>query len=1042
MINQILRYALNHRLTIVLLTLATIVYGAWVIRSLPVDVFPDLNRPIVTLLTEAHGLAPDEVEAVVSIPLETVFNGMPGVVRVRSSSGVGLSIVYVEFDWNTDLYRNRQLVVERLQLLAGKLPNGMTPVLSPMSSIMGEIQFVGLTSPDGSVSPMELRTLADWVVRPRLLALAGISQVMVMGGEVKQYQIHVSSEKLLYHGLTLADLKSSLEGTSVNTGGGFIEKEGKEYLIRLMGRVESLTDLEKTFVGWHLGKPVTLADVSTVQLGAKTKRGEGSINAKHAVIMTIQKQPGADTILLTKKIEHELVSIQKTLPAGAKIESDLFKQSRFIERSIFNVEEALLIGVLMVALVLALFLQNFRTTFITLTAIPVSFFITAIVFKFFGLSINTMTLGGLAIAIGELVDDAIVDVENVFRRLKENKTRPQPKPSLQVIFEASSEVRNSIILSTVIVVLVFVPLFALSGIEGRLFAPLGVAYIVSLVASLLVSLTLTPVMCSFLLPSSVDKKPDQDTAFVVFLKSKLARILHHLIEYPRLVMGACLLMVLMAMASIPFFGKTFLPEFNEGTATIGVATQPGVSLSFSDDLGTKIEKAILTTPEVKSTVRRTGRAELDEHAEGVHWHEVDVDFYEEGRDRPIVLQEIRENILKLGDLGVNLGQPISHRLDHLLSGVRSQIAVKVFGSDLSELRRLAGEIQMVMRDVEGVVDLQTEPLLMVPQIKAVIDRESASKKGLSATALTEELELAFNGDTVSHILEQQRLYEVQMRLDEKSRSSIERIKKLPVKTTPSGEKILLEQVASIYPSSGSNMINRENQLRRIVVLANTQGRDLGQVVESIQDLVQKNVELPPGYFIQYGGQFESQQEASRLIFILGLISLLVVFVVLYAHFRSVIISLQIMINVPLALIGSVIALLLTERVLSVATLIGFITLCGIASRNGILLISHYLHLMEKEGEAFGKAMIIRGSLERLVPVAMTALSAILALLPIALSQGEPGREILYPVAIVIIGGLVSSTLLDFLVTPVIFHRYGRKAVAKFLVTKNHNKGEL
>jgi len=1044
MINQVLRYALTHRLTILLLTLVTLVYGTWIIKGLPIDVFPDLNRPIVTVLTEAHGLAPDEVETIVSIPIESALSGIPGVVRVRSSNGIGISIVYAEFDWGTDPFRNRQLISERLQMVTERLPNDMTPVLAPMSSIMGEIQFVGLTSRDVSVSPMDLRTLADWTVRPRLMTIPGISQVVVMGGEVKQYQILISSEKLQYYGLTLEDLKHALSEISVNTSGGFVDKDGKEYLIRPLGRAESLEDLKNSLVGMHLGKPVLVQDIATVQLGPKIKRGEGSINGKHAVVMTIQKQPGADTISLTQKIDKELSVLQTTLPAGIKIEADLFKQSRFIETSIFNVEEALLLGAFMVALVLIIFLQNVRTTLITLTAIPVSFVITAIVFKFFGLGINTMTLGGLAIAIGELVDDAIVDVENVFRRLKENKILPHPKSALRVIFEASSEVRNSIILSTVIVVLVFVPLFALSGIEGRLFAPLGIAYIISLTASLLVSLTLTPVLCSYLLPQSTAIQHEKDSTFVQFLKNKIEIILTRLIDHPHLVMGVATALVIAALACLPFFGRNFLPAFNEGTATIGVAAGPGISLAASDNLGIKIEEAIMQSPEVKSTIRRTGRAELDEHAEGVHWHEIDVDFHDEGRDRSVVLQEIRENILKLGDLGVNLGQPISHRLDHLLSGVRAQLAIKVFGPDLAELRRLAGEIQAVMQDILGIVDLQSEPLVLVPQLKIAINRTLAAGKGISTGALAEDLEIALNGKMVSQILEQQKLFEIFMRLDEPSRSSADQMKKLPVKTLPTGDKVFLQDIANVYASSGANMINREDQLRRIVVSANTQGRDLGSIVQEVQKQIEQKVKLPPGYFVKYGGQFETQQKASQLIFFLGMISLVGVFVVLYLHFRSTMISLQIMMNVPLALIGSVAALLLTERVLSVATLVGFVTLCGIASRNGILLISHYLHLIKEEGETFGKKMIIRGSLERLVPVAMTALAAILALVPIALARGEPGREILYPVAIVIIGGLISSTLLDILVTPAIFYRYGRKAVESYLDTENQqqSKGDL
>lgn len=1037
MINAILRYALAHRLTVLLTALAILFYGGWVITRLPVDVFPDLNRPIVTILTEAHGLAPDEVETIVTIPIESALSGIPGVTRVRSSNGIGIAINHVEFDWGTDIFRNRQLVTERLQLVINRLPEGMTPTLTPISSIMGEIQFVGLTSPDGSVSPMELRTLADWTVRPRLMTIPGISQVVVMGGEVKQFQILINGQKLAYYGITLSDLRHSLESISKNTSGGFIDKEGKEFLIRPLGRVESIEDIQNSFVGMHLGKPVLVRDIAEVRLGAKTKRGEGSINGKHAVVMTVQKQPGAGTLELTDKIDRELESLQKSLPPGARIESDLFKQAHFIDLSIHNVKEALLLGAIMVAIVLFAFLLNVRTTLITLTAIPLSFVITAIVFKVMGLSVNTMTLGGLAIAIGELVDDAIVDVENVFRRLRENRDLPNPKPTLQVIFQASSEIRNSIVFSTIIVILVFIPLFALSGIEGRLFAPLGIAYVISLAASLLVSLTVTPVLCSYLLPqsSSVER---EEGRFVRAIKNYVRHVLEQTIDRPYPILFGCGILLAISLLLIPFMGKNFLPEFNEGTATIGVASGPGISLKSSDELGQKIEAAILKSPEVKSTVRRTGRAEMDEHAEGVHWSEIDVDFKEEGRDRPVVLQEIRENIQKTADVYVNLGQPISHRLDHLLSGVRSQIAVKIFGPDLAELRRLGGEAMAAMQGISGVVDLQTEPLVLIPQLKVSIDRMAAAERGLSAGALAQDLEVALNGETVSLVIEKQRLHDIFMRFDDASRENIDHIKAAPVKTLPSGQKALVGDVANVYESTGPNMINREDQLRRIVVSANSGGRDLGSLVEEIRQKIGEKVKLPQGYFIKYGGQFESQERASRLILILGTLSLIGIFLVLYFHFRSVALSLQIMLNVPLALIGSLVAIFLTERVFSVATLVAFVTLCGIASRNGIMLISHYIHLMKEEGETFSKSMIIRGSLERLVPVAMTALSAILALMPIALSQGEPGKEILYPVAVVIIGGLFSSTLLDILVTPAIFYRFGKQSIQKLVSSDSVN----
>ncbi len=1030
MLNSIIRFSLNNRLVVIIVSIALLIYGGWITANLPVDVFPDLNRPIVTVITESHGLAPEEVETLVTLPIETSLNGMPGVTRIRSSSGIGISIIYVEFDWGTEVFRNRQLVAEKLQLAKERLPEGVSPVMGPVSSVMGEIQFVGLVSPDNSVSPMEMRTLADWLVRPRLMTIPGISQVVVMGGELKQFQILVSSEKLQQKMISLEDLKKSLASISENTTGGFIDIGEKEFLIRPIGRVESLEDIENSAVGMHLGIPVLVKDIATVIIGPKMKRGEGSIDGKHSVIMTIQKQPGASTIDLTEKIDSMLKDLRKTLPKGVEIRSDLFKQSRFIEASIANVEEALRDGAIMVAIILFLFLLNVRTTAITLISIPLSLVMTFIIFKIFGLSINTMTLGGLAIAIGELVDDAIVDVENVFRRLKENRAKVTQEHPLLVIYKASSEVRNSIVFSTVIVVLVFIPLFALSGIEGKLFAPLGISYIISLLASLVVSLTVTPVLCYYFVSKSKILAHKEDGPLVRKLKLWDEKLLHKTIHHPKMVMGFCGILFLGSLALLPFMGTNFLPSFNEGTATIGVASYPGISLKSSDELGTKIEQAILSVPEAKSTIRRTGRAEMDEHAEGVHWSEIDVDFKEGGRDRQIVLQDLRKKIEEVGDVYVNIGQPISHRLDHLLSGVRAQIAIKVFGPDLTELRRLGGQVEKTLKGIEGVVDLQLEPLVLIPQLKILVDREETALFGIGPGGLTKDLEMALNGETVAQLIEQQRLFDIFMRFDDESRANPDNINSTIVKTLPNGRRIVVSDVAEVYQGTGPNMVNRENLQRRIVISANSHGRDLGSLIKEIQNKINHKVKLPEGYFIEYGGQFESQQEATKLIIFLGMISLLGVFFVLFIHFKSVALTFQIMLNVPLALIGSVIAIYITERELSVATMIAFITLCGIATRNGIMMISHYIHLVKEEGEAFTEQMIIRGSLERLVPVLMTALSAVLALTPLLFAKGEPGKEILYPVAVVIIGGLLSSTLLDIFVTPAVFFRFGRKSIEK------------
>ena len=1043
MLNSFIRFSLRHRFTVLLGVCGLVLYGLWIITKLPVDVFPNLNRPTVTILSEAHGLAPEEVETLVTLPIETTLNGTPGVLRIRSSSGIGISIVHVEFDWDTEIFRNRQLIAERLQLLQGRLPKLVQPMMGPVTSIMGEIEFVGLTSTDGAQSPMDLRTLADWTIRPRLMTIPGISQVVVMGGEVKQYQILVSTERLQKRAVSLEELQHALAEISENTTGGFIDLDGREYLIRPLARVSSIADIENSLVGMHFGQPVLVKDVAEVRLGAKSKRGEASINAHPSVILTIQKQPNASTIDLTRQIDLEMAAIQKTLPKGVHIEGELFKQANFIEASVANVQGALRDGIGIVAAVLFFFLLNLRTTSITLVVIPLSLLITAIVFHFLGLGVNTMTLGGLAVAIGELVDDAIVDVENVFRRLKENRRAGSPLSPLKVIYEASSEVRNSIVFSTIIVVLVFIPLFALGGIEGRLFVPLGVAYIISILASLVVSISVTPVLCSYILPKSKAMDDQSDGALVRTLKAAAMRCLNVALPRPKAVIVICLLMLTGALALLPSMGRNFLPDFNEGTATIGVAAAPGISLAASNALGTTIEKAMLSIPEVKSTVRRTGRAEMDEHAEGVHWSEIDVDFKPGGRPRPVVIRELREKIEAVGDVYVNVGQPISHRLDHLLSGVRAQIAVKVFGPDLSELRRLGGEIQDVMKDIPGLVDLQTEPLTLIPQLKISVNREQANTYGIRAGTLAADLEIALRGDVVTQFLENQKIYDVFMRLDDKSRSTPKSIDSTVVKILPSGQSIRVGDVAQVYQGTGPNMINREDMQRRFVISANSQNRDLASLVTEINKKISSNVPLPEGYFIKMGGQFESQQQASRRILLLGILSLLAIFVVLYAHFGSAVLSLQIMLNVPLALIGSIVAIYLSERTLSVATLIAFVTLCGIATRNGIMMISHYLHLLSEEGENFSKEMVIRGSLERLVPVLMTASTAALALIPLLFSSGEPGKEILYPVAVVIVGGLLSSTILDLIVTPTVFFRFGRSAAETYVKRKEASKiGDL
>jgi CzcA family heavy metal efflux pump len=1034
MFDRLIQFSLRNRLFVVAFAALVMAYGGYILTKLPVDVFPDLNRPTVTIFAEAEGLAPEEIETLVTFPIETAMNGATGVQRVRSNSSVGLSLVFVEFDWNTDIYLARQIVAEKLQQVAAQLPTNTKPVLGPISSIMGEIMLVGLTSENPKVNSMDLRSIADWQIRQRLLSISGIAQITVIGGDLKQYQILVDPYKLQNYGVSLHNVQEAAQNANVNATGGFLLRDYTEGLIRNLARVKSVDDLAQSVIPGDRSSPIplTIGDVADVRLGGPlAKRGDAGVNGKPAVILSIQKQPGASTIQLTEAIQADLEKIQTTLPEGVKIHAEIFRQSEFIHRAISNVEEALRDGSILVVIVLFLFLLNFRTTFITLTAIPLSMIITAIVFHLFGMSINTMTLGGLAIAIGELVDDAIVDVENVFRRLRENRHAAQPKPALEVIYHASSEVRNSIVFATIIVVLVFIPLFALGGIEGRIFAPLGIAYITSIISSLFVAVTVTPALCSYLLPKMKRMDHEKDSWLVRKIKGAEARLLSWAVPRTTPILLLVALAFFAAIAVIPFFGREFLPPFNEGSVTINLVSAPGISLKESNRIGALAEKLILEVPEVSMTGRRTGRAELDDHAEGVHSSEIEVELKSSDRARGVILDDIRTRLDQIPGIGVNLGQPISHRIDHLLSGVRAQIAVKLFGDDLTTLREKAEEIRSVMSTIPGVVDLQVEKQVLIPQLHVNIDRQQAKKYGVMAGEVAEYGELAMNGRSVGQILEEQRTYDLVMRLTDEARNDPDAIKRIPIDTV-GGQVLPLGVLANVEEAKGPNIINRENVRRRIVIQANVSERDLVSAVSEIQQRLGAEVKLPEGYFVTYGGQFESQASASRLIAILSLFSLAGMFIVLYAHFRSVMFAVQIMLNIPMAFIGSVIGVLLMGGTLSIATMVGFITLTGIAARNGIMMISHYLHLMEHEGEKFDLKMIVRGTQERLVPVLMTALTAALALVPLVIAAGQPGREILHPVAVVIFSGIFSSTLLDFIVTPLVFWRFGRKSVARLL----------
>lgn len=1030
MLNSIIRFSLNNRLLITAATLLLLIAGFFVLRQLPVDVLPDLNRPTVTVFAEAEGLSPGEIETMVSYPIETSMNGALGVERVRSVSAVGLGLVFVEFAWNTDIYIDRQLVNEKLQGLREVLPAGVNPTMGPVSSIMGEIMLISLSG--DSTSPMDLRTMADWVVKPALLSVPGVSQVISMGGDLKQYHVHISPDRMRQYGVTLHQIDEALTNTNSNTSGGFLVQNYTESMVRSIGRVESLADVKNTVVAFNDGQGITLDQVATVEYGSPPKRGSAGANAKPAVIISVKKQPGASTIELTAKVDDALKALKKNLPADISINAHIFRQSSFIQSAIRNVFDALRDGSILVVIVLFLFLLNFRTTFITLMSIPLSIIATALIFKAYGLSINTMTLGGIAAAIGVLVDDAIVDVENIFRRLKENKRLAYPVPVADVIFVASSEVRNSILFATIIVVLVFIPLFAMGGIEGRIFTPLGIAYVVSVLASMAVSLTVTPVLCFYLLPNARFMKKDGDSPFVRLLKFiNRNYVLRLSLDHPKLTIGTALILLLIAVATVPFMGKEFLPPFNEGSVTINVLSPPGTSLTESERIGVIAEKLILKVPEAISTGRRTGRAEEDDHAEGVHSTEIDVALKASKRSREVVLHNIRDNLEQIPGIAVNIGQPISHRIDHLLSGVRAQIAIKLFGTDLTILRQKAAEIEGVVSSIHGVVDLSVEKQVLVPQTVIKLNRDQLKVYGLQSGEVANLIQAALNGKMTSDVLEDQKRFALVLLLEEGSRNSIEKIGQLLV-DLPNGEQIPLSMLATIEQSMGPNQILHENAQRRIVIQCNTSGRDLGTVIGDIRKEIDRKVHLPSGYTVQYGGQFESQQAATRSIAILGLLSLAGIFLVLFVYLRSTNLAGLVLFNIPFSMIGAVAAIWLTNRTFSIGSLVGFVALCGITSRNGILLVSHYLHLLRKEGETWNRAMIIKGASERLVPVLMTALTAALALVPLILTPGEPGKEIIYSVALVIFGGLISSTIMNIALVPTLFWNFSRNAVETVL----------
>ncbi|MDO9225389.1 MAG: efflux RND transporter permease subunit [Pseudomonadota bacterium] len=1056
MFARLIHASLNQRLLVLGLSLLLLIQGSLVVSRMPVDVFPDLNKPTVTLMTEAGGMAPEEVEQTVTFPIEAAMNGMPGVTRVRSVSGIGLSVVYVEFAWGSEIYRNRQQISERLGLLREQLPAGVVPQMGPIASIMGEIALIAIPVTAGA-SPMAAREYADWVMRPRLLSIPGVAQVIPIGGEVRQYRVEPDQTRMSALNIDFKQVEAALENFGGNSSGGFLESGAREYLIRNLGRTTRIKDLRNLTLVNRGGQPILLHQVAEVRFAAGVKRGDAGYNGQPAVILSIQKQPDADSVVLTREVAKALDELARNTPKGVLSGVDrprfLFEQAKFIEASVSNVEEALRDGAIMVAVILFLFLLNLRTTLISLAAIPISLLVTALVFQYFGLSINTMTLGGLAIAIGELVDDAVVGVENVLRRLRLNRALPEPRTAAVVIAEATLEVRSAIVYATAIVVLVFVPLFALPGIEGRLFTPLGLAYIVSILASMVVSLVLTPVLCLYLLPAVVAPasrrlpSSDQidepagrrryslsdhgDSPLVRRLKAWDRRLLDWSFGHARALLGGAVVLVLLATAALPLFPRAFLPPFNEGTLTINVLLDPGASLAESNRIGRQAEQLIGAVPEVIRVGRRTGRAELDEHAEGVHYSELDVDLKPSERGRDEVVSDIRQRLAVLPAVN-SVGQPISHRLDHLLSGVRAQIALKIYGDDLDTLRSLASGTRDRLAKIPGVTDLQIEKQVLIPQLKIHLDYDAAARHGVNPGALLADLEQRIGGDRIGEIVEGNRRFDLVLRLPEGSRDA--RALNAMLIDTAQG-RVPLSQIARVEEGDGPNQIGRENARRRIVISANSEGRDMAAVIADIRATLAEQP-LPEGYFTALEGQFQAQEEASKRIAGLSLVSLALIFLVLYSRYRSAVLAAIVMGNIPLALVGGVVALWLSGQPLSVAALVGFVTLAGIASRNGILKISHYINLCRFEGEVFGKPMIVRGSLERLTPVLMTALTAIFALSPLLVAADAPGKEILHPVAVVIFGGLISSTLLDTLLTPVMFWLYGEKPLSRLLRDKS------
>ena len=1025
---RLIQWSIDHHWLVVLMSAALLVAGVWTARDMPVDVFPDLTAPTVTILTEGHGMAPDEMEPLVTFPIEASINGAADVRRVRSATAVGISVVWVEFDWGTDIYLARQLVAEKLSLVSSSLPPQVErPILAPISSIMGEILFFALSSE--SDDPLTLRTVADTVVRRRLLAVRGVSQVTPIGGAERQFQVIAHPQALRANRVSLTELLDAVRGASGNTSAGIYTEGPQEYVLQAIGRVRSVDDIGNSVIGLRGTRSVLVRDVADVREAAALKRGEGSRSGKPAVIVGVQKQPGANTIDVTARLDRELDALQQELSGGITIDRRIFRQSDFIEVAVANVIKALRDGGLLVIVVVLVFLANLRAAAITLTAMPLSLVAAVLVLRGSGATINTMTLGGMAIAIGALVDDAIIDVENVVRRLRENQSKPpaERQPASAIVRDATLEIRTSIVFATVIIVMVFLPIFGLSGIEGRLLTPLAVAYIVALGTSLVVAMLVTPALCFAFLPNSASVLRGHDGGLARTLKARFAQLLPYALDRPVFVMALCGVMLASAVVATLRFGTAFLPEFHEGSLTISVNTLPGTSLAKSDEIGRRVEQILLMEPEVVATARRQGRAEYDEHVQGVEAAEIDVGLREGERPREELLAGLRRAFSVLPGTNVTLGQPISHRIDHMLSGTRANIAVKVFGDDLLTLRRLGENVRNAMRAVPGVADLSLEQQMDIPVIRFVLNRTAIASYGLKAREVAEAIETSFAGTTVGRVFDRATSFDLVVKLDADAGVDFERIADLPI-DTPTGETVPIRVLADVRRETGPNMILRENVQRRIVISCNVAGRDLGSVVNDIRQAVSQAVSMPAGYRVEYGGQFESQQSASERLLLLGAAVVVGLFVMLVLAFGNSRDALLVMLNLPLALIGGVAGVFLSGAVLSVASMIGFITLFGIATRNGIMLVSHIRHLVEFEHVTSFREAVERAAHERLVPILMTAMSSGLALIPLAFAAGASGSEIQTPMAIVILCGLTTSTLLNMFVVPTLYLRYGERKV--------------